>query len=164
MGKSALLKELQDRIQMAMLRFAGHNINNPTINEVVRNVQAMSGVAETLNEQAIKETLAAMNDSSVEKMLTITSVSTKPEARSKTISEILFATTFSRLDEIETQCQNARKVLTHAVMYMMLSIWGDDSANINWSAFTKMAAEVIKDNAVRKATDERRPQNGLPGI
>ena len=125
------------------------------------NVQAMMQVSRTENKSAIRATLEAQSDLGLCKLLAITSVSTKPEARCKALSEILFEGSFARLDEIQSQCSSACKLLPNSVFHMMLAIWGGDGGAIAWADFTKMVADVIKDKALAEAN--RPAQGGLGG-
>ena len=160
-GKKGQMKALQEQMESAMFRFVGNNINNPTIQEVVLNVQAMMRVSKTEDKDAIRATLEAQSDMGLCKLLSITSVSTKPEARCKALSEILFEGSYARLDEIQSQCSSACKLLPNSVFHMMLAIWGGDNATIAWADFTKMVADVIKDRAL--AGVNRPGQGGLGG-
>ena len=160
-AKKDQMKTLQEQMESAMFRFVGNNLNNPTIQEVVLNVQAMMRVSKTEDKSAIRATLEAQSDMGLCKLLAITSVSTKPEARCKALSEILFEGSFARLDEIQSQCSSACRLLPNSVLHMMLAIWGGDGGAIAWADFTKMVADVIKDKALAEVN--RPAQGGLGG-
>ena len=88
-------------------------------------------------------------------MLTVTS-SHNMKTRCNGIMSAIFSQYVDRTDELRTQLDLVDKTCTECVELMLLTQYGDDSANVSWAQLSKGVAMHIADRARREA--------GPPGI
>ena len=150
--KKEQMKTLRDEMEFVTLRLVAKNIQNPTIQECVTNMNTLFRIADNNEKENVKLALSALNVKDLETLLGVTSVSTKPIDRAKVVGEVLFKRSFEMLGEIARQCDDAEKMLPKGILYMMMGIFGDESANIAWSGFTNLVGQVMTEIAVEAAT------------
>ena len=149
--KAQLLSSLKEDVEMMTLRATAKNLNNPTIAECLTNMNAMFQVAEAKDKNSIKQALDALSAEDLEKLLGVTSVSTRALDRSKAIAETLFKNSFVTLGEIGKQCEMAKAAVPQSVYYMMLGVFGDESGTVNWADFTALVSKTMAEKAIAAA-------------
>eukprot|EP00438_Fugacium_kawagutii_P011303 Skav205058 [mRNA] locus=scaffold142:231626:232930:+ [translate_table: standard] len=159
-SKDDQMKTLEESIGMAVLRISAHPHASPAIEKMKSQV---SNITQSIKAgQVNMDTFfQSLPDKSMERLLTITSVSTKVESRCKAVSDIVFESLLSELNEVKTQLEASYHVLPVLIQYVLMENFGDQSGNIQWSAMMTSISQAVKSKAVANAS--RTPTaGGLP--
>ena len=152
-GKDDVLKNLEESVVMGILRCNASAGTSPLIDNlinIVKNIMA-SAKTEQLNMDVF---LQSLNDQEMEKLLTVTSVSTKVESRCKAIADVVFKGHLNHLIEIKSQLDASFNILPLVIQYLLLQKFGDQGANIGWAVFTSSVSNIIKSKASASSRED----------
>ena len=149
-SKEESLKSLDDIINMSLLRFQSAS---PAISEVANQVtQALGSVKSGALD--MNTLIKSLPEKDMEKLLSVTAISTKMDARCKAVSDIIFSSNLKKLNEVKNQLETSYYTLPTLTQYILTEKYGDGASNISWTSFTSAVGRSIKEHAKsQKGTD-----------
>ena len=142
-SKQETTMRLEDMIGMNMLRFNAQPNASPAISALVQKITQATHIA---NQQDIsmKQILRELDMGDLQKLLTVTSSSTKVESRSTKVAEVIFNQNYHMLLEVENQTKKAFQSLPLVAQLLLMKKYSDEAGNISWTQFTHDVSAVIQ--------------------
>ena len=140
-------KDISEMIGMHLMRCQSKPNLSPIITTAVNNVaQAMQKI-ETGNV-SLDEIFENLSVSDMKKLLLVPTLSTKPEARSKAIANVIFKPTMESLSELATQTDLMQKTIPLLVHYLMTKKFSSgEGSSFSWTSFLSVVSEIIEARA-----------------
>jgi hypothetical protein len=167
-SKAEVLAELTDEVGMTLLRFQAAPHASPAINTIKDRVTLISQMVENgITQNDLAQMMVHLGDKELEKLQTVTSISTRPLDRCREISEVIFAVENKGFREVKTQIKMCEGLLGTAVQLLLISLFADEGGSIGWTPFTKLVGDVVKHKIRAEqapaAGAGAAPANGLAG-
>ena len=151
---------IEEKVGMALLRFNSHVRASPAITAASTRITQVLHLGKQ-PEIDVRGLLMVLNNESINKMMNVTTTSTRPEARCKIISDIIFHDLITPLNELKRQYDLAISALPMTIQFIMTAKFGDDSGGIGWINFMNLLTEITKEKARQNANANAVPNNGL---
>ena len=145
-GKEAEMKMLHDSMQMLLLRLQANLNASPVMPKINEAVMKQNAVSEDVSCDFLEELLVGrgLNEKGLDKLLMITTVSTRKEERCKQITAILFAGEIAMLNELGALATSGKTVLELSVQLVISKMFMDPTGLLAWEKFVAKIGGIIK--------------------
>ena len=158
-SKQEAMDMIEEKVGMCVLRFNSVAGASPSITTCSNRITQLMNMAKQENFD-MKAMLMTLSETNINKMMNVTTASTRPEARCKIISDIIFADLTTQLNELKRQYELAMVVLPTATQFMMTSKFSDETGGIAWTEFMKLLGTIVKEQTIEQNVPS---VNGLGG-
>ena len=133
-GKETEMRMLHDSMHMLLLRLQTNLNASPVIPKINEAVMKQNAVSEDVSCEFLEELLVGrgLNEKGLDKLLMITTVSTRKEERCKQITAILFAGEIAMLNELGALATSGKTVLELSVQLVISKIFMDPTGLLAW--------------------------------
>jgi hypothetical protein len=155
-GKEAEMAALKEPMNMLLMRLQNNLNASPLFSKISEAVMKQNEVSEDITCDFLDELLLerGLNSKALDKLLTITAVSTRKEERCRQITAILFAGEIAMLSEMGALTASAKTSLELSVQLVISKMFMDPSGLLAWEKFVSKVGAIIKKKAATEAASE----------
>ena len=158
------MRMLHDSMHMLLLRLQTNLNASPVIPKINEAVVKQNAVSEDVSCEFLEELLAGrgLNEKAFDKLLMITTVSTRKEERCKQIAAILFSGEMAALNELGALATAGKTVLELSVQLVISKMFMDPTGLLAWEKFVAKIGGIIKKMTTSNfQTAPERPPDGV---
>ena len=146
LGKDAEMMTLQGSVNMMVMRLQANLNASPLFAKINATIHKQNELGDELNIENLEALLAerGMTEKGLDKLLTITTVSTRKEERCRHIASIIFASEMILINELSSLTETAKNALQSNVQLVISRMFMDNTGLIAWEKFVEKIGAIIK--------------------
>ena len=160
-SKDDITKSLEDEIGTSILRIQAQPNASPAISQAITALVHLVALAK--NEKSSgTEILNNLNMKELKQLLSVSSSSSKADAKCKGMAEVVFANAVASLQELERQTALTNKALKLGINYYLMRKFSDDNGNMLWTtALNDEVAKCMEEVAKKTNGQNAHSSNGV---